>query len=87
MAMQEAIDLRGELSDYSEGSVDVLANDSWSHSGQLKGENVPDFLLQKMDQEKKILQGNDVAVTLPHIFSHSFEDIIKKLSLHSEYSI
>ena len=79
MALQEAIDLKAELAHYIQGDVDVIVNDSLSCSDELQGKDLPEFMAQKVEQEKKIMQGFDVNMVFPHVFSHSFEEIIEEL--------
>ena len=84
MALQEARDLKSELGRYIQGDIDFIVNDSWSCSDELNTKNLPDFLRQKLEQEKKFLQEFDARMSFPHVFSHSFEEIIKELSLDCE---
>ena len=84
MALQEAVDLRVEIGNYFHDNVDIVVNDSFKFSDNLRNEALPEFLYQKIQMEEKVLQEVNVRMGLPHVFSNSFEEVVKDLSLRME---
>ena len=80
MALREAVELKKSLQNYCHDNIDLVINDSFAQSDELKKENLPRFLCEKIALEKKVLKNGDAEMILPHIFSNSIEETVQELS-------
>ena len=84
MALQEAMELKDSLRNYCHDNIELAINDSLCQSDELKKDELPEFLCKKIELEKRVLDGEKAGMVLPHVFSNSVEQVIRKLSLHLE---
>lgn len=90
MSVQEAKDLREELSARNINQVSMLANNLISLNPlliQTKPEDIPSFLEQKISIEKEVLSETVVSQneewnSIPHYFTDSAEDTLSELISH-----
>ena len=84
MALREALELQEGLRNYCHDNIDLIVNDSFGASDELKVGEMPKFLYEKIELEDRVLEREDVKLFLPHIFSNRFENIVQGLSCHME---
>jgi anion-transporting ArsA/GET3 family ATPase len=82
LAMTEAMDLKNELKEHSSGpdlNASIAVNDSYLkyiEANKIAEADLPDFLAQKINLEKKILTDDPV---LPHIDQTEQDQVVKEL--------